>query len=1047
MFRHVSSCDRKPRSHRRSFAASSHAAKLRSYLTLEHLEDRTVPSTIFWTNRGSGSSPFFDFDHFTAVFGARADLARSVVDTAISEWSRVITNFNQKDNGDNNHIIVTIAMDTSLKPGAASTTVTRSDANGKPLAATLTFGTGTWYLNPTLFPSSFLGTPTNAFAGYAQAGSPAQNQGDLLEVVTHELGHAMGFSSNSRINALCTDTGIFDTIDTNPGIGHYYAFTGTDGFRTLLTSYDSDGTDRKGGQHFAPAGASYTKNGTTYYGADDVMTPFYGSGQRRIVSYNDAEVLKNAMGYDVRDPDAALGDFYAVFDETGKLTVRGGPAGPNGDSLTVLVTANQQYVQATADLHNVAPGTSSSSGFGLYSKLFIPVNSVKSIEVVGGGSGTTVAILTAGCGAPVSITNRGNLTVNVDGNGGPVTITGAGPSTKVTVGSIGGHVLTKILADVSVSTTAGPIDLTVDDYGDTVGRTVTLSDTAISYGGPQISYPRNGMKSLTLIGGTNTSGGGNQYTIRDTPAAPAVTMLRTRGSYDQVSVRGTSGTLNIDSKDTSAVYLGDNGRLTRILGSVYITNSHVNGTDLLIFNSNDTGNGTFAFGPTLIFSSEGPPINYAANALNVLEFSGGTGTNLYTIAGTPDFPAGCILHPRGAGDRVRVLANTTPLTISGQAANRVEIGNNGRLTDILKDVTIGGPVAPTSLVIDDSADPNSPTATITSSTVSYGNPNATIRFTNLDSLTVQGGPGGGPFNVQSTPAGTSVTVNAGTGNNAITVGNPANRLDGILGPLTINGQGGTDTLIINDQGTTSSKGYEMYATLVKRIVNPSVVPVVYDAVVNYANVQTLNVNGSSGGDIWYIYGTAAGTNANLNSGAVAGASADEFEIGADSNALLGPLALHVQSGTNSYMVYYDYQNAAAQAYTLTAGTVSRSGLALVTYDSLAEVILYAASIGGNTINVPSLAAGVFDNLATADGDTVTIGANQTLAAVLGRWLSVPRKITAAARLSSTIPATSLRPQSPLLLATTPITVCTSTDWFRLRFTCGQHRIRPTTPPC
>src|SRR5215470_12425716 len=99
-----------------------------------------------------------------------------------------------------------------------------------------------------------------------------------------------------------------------------------------------------------------------------------------------------------------------------------------------------------------------------------------------------------------------------------------------------------------MSTTAGPIDLTVDDYGDTAGRTVTLSDTAISYGGPQISYPRNGMHSLTLVGGT-APGGANVYTIQDTPAAPAVTTLRTRGTYDQVKVLRSSGTLNIDSQN------------------------------------------------------------------------------------------------------------------------------------------------------------------------------------------------------------------------------------------------------------------------------------------------------------------------------------------------------------------------------------------------------------------------------------------------------------------------------------------------------------------
>jgi hypothetical protein len=208
--------------------------------------------------------------------------------------------------------------------------------------------------------------------------------------------------------------------------------------------------------------------------------------------------------------------------------------------------------------------------------------------------------------------------------------------------------------------------------------------------------------------------------------------------------------------------------------------------------------------------------------------------------------------------------------------------------------------------------------------------------------------------------------------------------------LTINGQGGT-TLNVNDQGTTSTKSYEVYATAMKRIVNPNVAPFAYDAVVNYANVQTLNVNGSSGGDTWYVYGTPAGTSTNLNSGAVAGVSADEFAINTVSNALLGPLALHSQPGTSTYMQYYDYLNPAAQTYTVAAGTVSRSGQAAVTYDNLVEVILYTASTGGNTINVPSLGAGVVGVVSTADRDTVTIGANNTLAAVLGTVDVAPSK--------------------------------------------------------
>jgi hypothetical protein len=52
MFRHLLGNDRKLPSLRRGALTPSTAVRLRKRLALEHLEDRTVPSTITWTNRG-----------------------------------------------------------------------------------------------------------------------------------------------------------------------------------------------------------------------------------------------------------------------------------------------------------------------------------------------------------------------------------------------------------------------------------------------------------------------------------------------------------------------------------------------------------------------------------------------------------------------------------------------------------------------------------------------------------------------------------------------------------------------------------------------------------------------------------------------------------------------------------------------------------------------------------------------------------------------------------------------------------------------------------
>src|SRR5439155_6428771 len=64
--------------------------------SLEILEDRTVLSTIVWTNRGLAS------DNFASTFGGNRELARNVVDAALLSWQRVIGDFQQI--GDRNRI-------------------------------------------------------------------------------------------------------------------------------------------------------------------------------------------------------------------------------------------------------------------------------------------------------------------------------------------------------------------------------------------------------------------------------------------------------------------------------------------------------------------------------------------------------------------------------------------------------------------------------------------------------------------------------------------------------------------------------------------------------------------------------------------------------------------------------------------------------------------------------------------------------------------------------------------------------------------------------
>jgi hypothetical protein len=64
--------------------------KFRRRPELEVLENRLLPSTISWTNRGRFGA---DTDHFAARYGANAETARRDVDQAIADWQGVIQHF------------------------------------------------------------------------------------------------------------------------------------------------------------------------------------------------------------------------------------------------------------------------------------------------------------------------------------------------------------------------------------------------------------------------------------------------------------------------------------------------------------------------------------------------------------------------------------------------------------------------------------------------------------------------------------------------------------------------------------------------------------------------------------------------------------------------------------------------------------------------------------------------------------------------------------------------------------------------------------------
>jgi hypothetical protein len=213
--------------------------------------------------------------------------------------------------------------------------------------------------------------------------------------------------------------------------------------------------------------------------------------------------------------------------------------------------------------------------------------------------------------------------------------------------------------------------------------------------------------------------------------------------------------------------------------------------------------------------------------------------------------------------------------------------------------------------------------------------------------------------------------------------------------LTLDGGGGNNTLNINDQGTSSQQEYILNATQVLRYpIPPSANP---PATINYFNVSSLNVYGSSAFDTWIVRSTLKGTTTALYSDTPAGTTgANAFLVGDSNNPLdgiQGPLALHGAS-IYDYAVDYDYLNPSAHTYTLstpnpTTTLLQRDGMAAITHDGIGELVLYVAVVGGNHLNVQGVPANLLATLSASNGDQDVVGSlaptsqGGTMSAILG----------------------------------------------------------------
>src|SRR5262245_2401651 len=142
-------------------------------------------TSIVWSNRGQPS------DNFDATFGTSAGIARNVVDAALAQWQRIITNWNRDDGSTSLQVNISIGGSGFGGAGAPAGT---APADGKPRTGSFAIGNGNnsanpndsngWYLDPQ--PDDYVefnGPILNAYAGQPSSGLGP----DFYSVVIAEL--------------------------------------------------------------------------------------------------------------------------------------------------------------------------------------------------------------------------------------------------------------------------------------------------------------------------------------------------------------------------------------------------------------------------------------------------------------------------------------------------------------------------------------------------------------------------------------------------------------------------------------------------------------------------------------------------------------------------------------------------------------------------------------------------------------------------------------------------------------------------------------------
>jgi hypothetical protein len=519
------------------------------------------------------------------------------------------------------------------------------------------------------------------------------------------------------------------------------------------------------------------------------------------------------------------------------------------------------------------------------------------------------------------------------------------------------------LTSITLNATPGDDFVQIDDTA--AGTPVTVN---LGNGTNRVDIGLAGLDLDSIQGPVTVHGGSgsNVLILRDANHAGNTTYTVTGSSVARTGSAGFSY-----DHIAPSIGLGQFGTVN-VLGSSAVTITGYGSHTLNIDDSSNAANTTYTITGSSVARTGSAVVNYnfAVGNITNLVITGGSGNNTYNVQSTQALYPTSINTGSGV-DTVNVRTTAGPLFIvsaGGGGVDAVNVGSAaGSAQGILGSVTVTNTESFTRLNVDDSSDPNPQHVMLSGSGLtgilsSLAPAPLYYATTAINSLTVRGGTGGNTFTISSLLVPTTLdtgsggdtvnvlnavaplTINSGSGGDTITVRNSSGTLGGI-GRVTVHDPSNTAAVTVNDSGFAGSTTY----TLISMQVTADAWP---NFALTYDNIAILNLDGSSGNDIFNIESTASDTATTVN----AGTGSNGFNVALTAQYLAGVAgALNLFGSGADRLVFWDTANPNAETYTFDDAP---STLALATTPAFTTswsgmAAIYLETNGRSTVDDPS----------------------------------------------------------------------------------------------